>query len=149
MFFSQRSKLWDGKLRDIWISRSLILSGFVMFDFLVTWFSISRPVEEGNLLVRTFMELFGISLGLALFGLFIASLLFLILCFCKLLFANRGEKTSLIGGLGLDVCFSWFVAGVHFVGGTSWFWLAPDLMRHCLGAGLYLAVLYLFFWFLK
>lgn len=130
--------------KDIWVSRFLVLSGFALFDFLVTWVSVTRPIEEGNMLARTFMEFFGIYLGLAIFGFFIAGFLFSILYSCKLLFASKGRWTSLIGSFAVDVCFGWFVAGGHFVGGTSWFWLAPDLVRHCLGAGLYLLMLSLF-----
>lgn len=130
-------------MKDTWILRFLILLGFVMFDFLATWTSISYPLEENNALARASMGFFGVYLGLALFGFFIASLLFLILCFCRSLFSGRTKLASLVGSLIIDFCFGWFIAGVHFVGGTSWFWLAPDLIRHCLGAGLYLLVLYL------
>lgn len=132
------------RVKDIWTFRFLVLLGFLSFDFLITLVFVSYPAEEGNLLARTFMESFGISLGLTLFGLFVAGLLLSILCFCKLLFIGKGKWTLLIGGFVVDVCFSWFVAGVHFAGGTSWFWLAPELLRHCLGAGLYLLLLNLF-----
>jgi hypothetical protein len=120
------------------------LFGFVLFDLLITWISVSSPIEEANVLVRAFMSSFGVYPGLALFGCFIMGFLFFILYFCKVLLVNMGKWASLIMSLTLDVCFGWFVAGVHFAGGTSWFWFAPDLVRHCLGAGLYLLVLYLF-----
>jgi hypothetical protein len=127
--------------KDPWVCRFLVLLSFVLFDFLVTWVSVARPIEEGNVLARAFMQFFGIYPGLVIFGLFIASFLFTILFSCKLLFTGNSKWISLIGSLAIDVCFGWFIAGGHFVGGTSWFWLAPELVRHCLGAGLYLLVL--------
>jgi len=120
------------------------LFSFVLFDLIITWASISCPIEEGNVLARAFMGFFGIYSGLALFGFFITGFLFLILYFCKFLLVNGGRLTLIVGSFVVDACFGWFVAGVHFVGGTSWFWLAPSLLRHCLGAGLYFLALVLF-----
>jgi len=131
-------------VKSIWIYRFSLLFSFVLFDLLITLISIKSPIEEGNVLVRAFMGFFGVYLGLALFGCFIMIFLFFVLSFCKLLLGNMDKWASIIISFVVDVCFGWFVAGLHFVGGTSWFWLAPDLARHCLGAGLYLMVLYLF-----
>lgn len=130
-------------MKDIWALRFLVLFGFLSFDFLITWVSVSHPAEEGNLLARALMHSFGIYPGLALFGLSIVGLLLTILCFCRFLFTGKGKWTLLVGSLVVDVCFGWFVAGAHFVGGTSWFWLAPELLRHFLGTGLYLLLLLL------
>jgi hypothetical protein len=118
------------------------LLSFVLFDVLVTFVSVSGPIEEGNLLTRDFMSFFGVYLGLAFFCFFIAGFLFFTISVCRLLLVNCGKWTLITSSFIVDVCFGWFVAGVHFVGGTSWFWLAPDLLRHCLGAGLYLLALY-------
>lgn len=136
-------------MRDIWIYRFLLLLTFVLFDVLATSVSISGPIDEGNMLTRIFMNSLGVYLGLAFFGLFIAGFLFFTVAVCRLLVVNCGKLASTISSFVIDGCFSWFVAGVHFVGGTSWFWFAPDMLRHCLGAGLYLLALYLFmvkFW---
>lgn len=131
-------------MRNIWIFRSLTLNSFILFDLLTTMTSISHSSEEGNALARTSIVMFGIYPGLALFGLFVTGLLISILCFCKLLLNGRSGKAFLTYSFFMDICFGWFVAGTHFVGGTSWFWLAPDLLRHCLGAGFYFLLLSLF-----
>jgi hypothetical protein len=131
-------------MRDVWAFRFLVLFVFLSFDFLVTWSAVSVPAEEGNLLARAFMILFGTHLGLALFGLFVAVLLLAILCFSRLLFLGKSKWTLVLGGFILDACLGWFIAGVHFAGGTSWFWLAPELTRQSLGAGIYLLLSQLF-----
>jgi hypothetical protein len=141
-FHKQRLDIRGAKVKDIWIFRFAALFSFVLFDSLTTWISISNLVEEGNSFARMFMESLGITLGLILFVGIISCFLFLILCFCRSMFNGRSGSAVTAGILLLDILLGWFVAGAHFVGGTSWFWIAPDSMRHFLGAGLYLAILY-------
>jgi hypothetical protein len=43
----------------------------------------------------------------------------------------------------VDIVFAWFVAGLHFGGGTSWFWSAPDAARQVFGAAVYLVLAFL------
>lgn len=49
-------------------------------------------------------------------------------------------KMAIIAEVFVDLAFAWFVAGLHFSGGTSWFWYAPDLMRQSIGTFLYLTL---------
>lgn len=88
------------------------------------------------------MQTFGISFGLVLFSMIIGSILAAILLLSKFIMANLKGAIGLIIILALDLCFAWFVAGMHFVGGTSWFWLAPEIVREVMGAGLYLISFY-------
>lgn len=127
-------------MKDIWVFRFLILLGFASFDSLTTWASISRLAEEGNLFARAFMQTLGIPLGLTLFYSLIAGFLLLILGLCKLMFTGRTGPAASAAVFILDVFLAWFVAGAHFVGGTSWFWSTPNLFCNFLGAGIYLSL---------
>ncbi len=129
-------------MKSSWILRFSILFGFVIFDLLSTRFFISGLAEEGNSYARALMQTFGISFGLVLFSMIIGSILAAILLLSKFIMANLKGAIGLIIILALDLCFAWFVAGMHFVGGTSWFWLAPEIVREVMGAGLYLISFY-------
>lgn len=129
-------------MKSLWTMRFFVLLGFVVFDLLSTRCFISGLAEEGNSYARVLMQTFGISAGLILFSVAIAGILALILYLSKSIVANRKGTAGLTIVLGLDICFAWFVAGMHFVGGTSWFWLAPEIVRSLMGAGIYLVVFY-------
>jgi hypothetical protein len=129
-------------VNNLWRVRFSILFGFVVFDLLSTRFFITALAEEGNSYARFLMQTFGISAGLILFSMAIAGILALILYLSKFVTTNRKGSTALIIVLALDIGFAWCVAGMHFIGGTSWFWLAPEFIRGLMGAGLYLTILY-------
>jgi hypothetical protein len=112
-----------------------------VFDLSITWLSLSDLAEEGNIFARAFMEILGLPFGLVLFSSIVTFVLLLILWFCSHMFDNTSGMMKTAGIIALDFSLAWFVAGVHFVGGTSWFWLAPELLRHFIGAGIYFAVL--------
>jgi hypothetical protein len=128
--------------KSLWAIRFSILFGFVTFDLLSTRYFITALAEEGNSYARFLMQEFGISTGLVLFSMAIAGILALVLYLSKIVVANRKGTAGLIIALILDLGFGWFVAGMHFIGGTSWFWLAPEIVRGLMGAGLYLVMLY-------
>ena len=129
--------------KDVWTYRFIILLGFLLFDLTTTLVSISSPSQEGNALARTSMMHFGTHFGLVLFGFFIVTFLVIILWFCKFLFSGKDKWTFFVGIFVVDVSLGWFIAGVHFVGATSWFCFSSEFLRHCLGTSIYFLTLYL------
>jgi len=81
------------------------------------------------------MESLGIHLGLTLFVLIANLPIYVTLCLDSHLV--KLPQCATIVEVGVDAVFAWFIAGLHFSGGTSWFWVAPDLMRQAFGALLY------------
>ncbi|MGB9713964.1 MAG: hypothetical protein ACPLZC_03175 [Candidatus Bathyarchaeales archaeon] len=88
------------------------------------------------------MESFGIPLGLTLFVL-IANLPIYV-AFCVDSHLVKLPQSAAVIEVGIDFVFAWFIAGLHFSGGTSWFWIAPDMVRQALGAILYVFAALLF-----
>ncbi len=124
-----------------WATRFLILQGFIVFDLSLTWLSISSLAEESNIIARGLMQVIGPWSGLILFSGIITGVLFLVLLFCSHMFDNVNGLVKSAGTIALDFGLAWFVAGVHFAGGTSWCWLAPQFLRHLIGANIYLAAI--------
>jgi uncharacterized integral membrane protein len=124
-----------------WAARFIVLQSFVVFDLSITLLSLSSMSNEGNVFARVFMEVLGFPAGLVLFSIIVTGILLLILRFCRHMFSNASGMVKTVGTIALDFSMAWFVAGVHFVGGTSWFWLAPELLRHFIGASIYFMVL--------
>lgn len=122
---------------NLWLKRVGILIGFTLLDYLATLLFITTPIEEGNLLVRAFMESYGIFLGLTIFDILINIPIYLILCFNSH-FVTIPPKLSKIVDPVVDLFLAWFVAGHHYNGATSWFWTAPDLTRQLTGFSIYL-----------
>ncbi len=122
-----------------WLKRNILVFAFILFDYSSTLVFCRAPYEEANLYARIFMENFGVQLGLTLFVLAANLLIYITLCLdshvIRLPYRTAVATESLV-----DVVFAWFVAGLHFSGGASWFWYAPDLMRQGFGAILYLAI---------
>ena len=50
-----------------WLKRTILVFTFILFDYLSTLVFCRVPFEEANLYARTFMETFGIPLGLTMF----------------------------------------------------------------------------------
>jgi len=88
------------------------------------------------------MENFGVPLGLSLFVL-VANLPIYITLNLDSHIIRLPFKTAIVTELLVDAMFAWFVAGLHFSAGASWFWHAPDLLRQTLGALLYLVTAFL------
>jgi len=109
----------------------------VFFDYFVTLVFCRFPCEEANLFARGFMESLGIPLGLTLFVL-VANLPIYMSLSLDSHIVRFPFKVALVTEFFVDVMFAWFVAGLHFSGGTSWFWVASDLTRQSLGTLLYL-----------
>jgi hypothetical protein len=125
---------------NLWLKRAGLLFGFVLLDYLATLIFIKTPIEEGNLLVRAFMENYGILLGLTIFDLLINLPIYLIICFNSH-FVTLSSRLSKIVDPVIDVFLAWFVAGYHYSGATSWFWTSPDLIRQTAGFSIYILTL--------
>lgn len=126
-----------------WIKRTLLVFSFIIFDYLSTLVFCHNPYQEANVYVRVFMESFGIPVGLTLFVL-IANLPIYVALSLDSHIIRLPSRMARIAEVLVDLMFAWFVAGLHFTGGTSWFWCAPILTRQVLGTLLYLAVAFLF-----
>jgi hypothetical protein len=126
---------------NFWLKRIFIVFAFILLDYLVTLILCTTPVEEGNLLARSFMEAYGIPLGLTLFDL-IANLPIYIMLSLNSHLINLPPKLLRAGEISVDVVFAWFIAGLHFNGAASWVWFTPDLIRQALGASLYFVIIF-------
>ena len=126
-----------------WLKRTILVFTFILFDYLSTLVFCRSSFEEANLYARIFMENFGIPLGLTLFVL-VANLPVYITLSLDSHVIRTPFRTAIVIEPFVDIIFAWFVAGLHFTGGASWFWHAPGLMRQVSGAFLYLAMAFLF-----
>ncbi|MDH7476887.1 MAG: hypothetical protein QHH17_00700 [Candidatus Bathyarchaeota archaeon] len=125
-----------------WLKRTALLFAFIIFDYLVTLALCYTPYEEANLYARVFMENFGIPLGLTLFVLMANLPIYMVLSLDSHIVKFPFRMAAAIETL-VDFVFAWFVAGLHFSGGSSWVWFAPDWTRQTFGALLYLFLAFL------
>lgn len=126
---------------NFWLKRLSILSAFILLDYLVTLLLITVPAQEGNVLARSFMQTYGIPLGLTVFD-FIANLPIYFMFSLNSHFTNLPPKLSRVVEALADLAFAWFIAGLHFNGAASWVWFAPDVLRQALGASVYLLIVF-------
>ncbi|MGQ9545296.1 MAG: hypothetical protein ACUVQX_05870 [Candidatus Bathycorpusculaceae bacterium] len=120
----------------------VLLFAFIIFDYLVTLAFCHFPQEEANMYARAFMENFGIPFGLTIFVL-VANLPIYVILSLDSHVVRLPFKNAEIIEILVDAVFAWFVAGLHFSGGTSWVWYAEDWIRQAFGAFLYLFVAFL------
>ena len=125
---------------NFWLERISVLFAFIFMDYLVTLILCTTLTEEGNLLARSFMGVYGIPLGLTLFTFIANSPIYIILSLTSHL-VNLPPKLSRIAETSIDAVFAWFIAGLHFNGAASWIWFAPDLLRQALGCFMYLLII--------
>jgi hypothetical protein len=125
-----------------WLKRNILVSAFVLFDYFSTLAFCRAPYEEANIYARTFMESFGMPLGLTLFVLAANLPIYIALCFDSHIVRLPFRAAVVIESL-VDFVFAWFVAGLHFSGGTSWFWYVPGLTQQAFGAFLYVVIAFL------
>jgi len=125
-----------------WLKRIILILSFVAFDYSSTLFFCHSPCEEANPYARIFMENLGIPVGLTLFVL-VANIPVYALLSLNSNVIRLPPKIALYTGTCVDFAFAWFIAGLHFHGGTSWFWQAPDAVRQTVGAFLYLLLAFL------
>jgi hypothetical protein len=126
---------------NFWLKRLSILFIFIFLDYLVTMLLCTTPNEEGNLIARSFMEAYGIPLGLTFFDL-IANLPIYLMLSMNSHLGNLPPKLSRVVETSADLAFAWFIAGLHFNGAASWVWFAPDVLRQTLGASIYLFIIF-------
>ncbi|MCW4014997.1 MAG: hypothetical protein NWF06_01370 [Candidatus Bathyarchaeota archaeon] len=124
---------------NLWLKRAALLFGFILLDYLATLIFINAPIEEGNILVRNFMETYGIFWGLTIFDILINIPIYFIICFNSH-FVSLPSNLSKIADPIIDVFLAWFVAGYHYSGATSWFWATPSLTSQLVGFSLYLSI---------
>lgn len=138
-----KQRLYPGRYlvpkNNLWLKRASLLFGFILLDYLTTLIFIKSPIEEGNLLVRTFMENYGIVLGLTIFDVLINLPIYLIICFNSH-FVTLPSRLSKTLDPVIEAFLAWFVAGYHYSGATSWFWTAPDTTRQITGFTIYLSI---------
>jgi hypothetical protein len=127
---------------NLWLKREALVFAFILFDYFSTLVFCHAPHEEANILARAFMENLGIAFGLTLFVFASNIPIYMTLSFDSHLI-KLPLKIAIFFEVFVDIVFAWFVAGVHFSGGGSWFWFAPDLMRQTFGAFLYLTMAFL------
>jgi hypothetical protein len=120
----------------------LLLTLFILLDYITTLSLVSYPSEEANLFARSFMEAFGVTFGLTIFSILINLPIFLILGLLAFYPRHLNFAASSFATQGLDVAFAWFVAGAHFSGALSWVVNGPSLLYQITGAALYLAILF-------
>lgn len=125
-----------------WLKRMLLIFGFILFDYFSTLIFCRVPYEEANPYARSFMEFFGIPAGLTLF-VFVANLPIYTILSLDSYLVRVPPKIAIIAEISVDLTFAWFIAGLHFSGGTSWFWYAPDLIRQNVGTVLYLVLAFI------
>jgi hypothetical protein len=122
-----------------WLRRIALVFAFTLFDYFSTLAFCRTPYEEANVYARAFMESFGILSGLTLFVLVFNLPIYVTLSLDSHI-VKLPFKIAVALEIFVDAVFAWCVAGLHFSGGTSWFWIASDLTRQTLGAILYLTV---------
>jgi len=127
---------------NIWLKRVGLLFGFILLDYFFTLFFINTPLEEGNLLVRHFMETYGIFWGLTIFDVLINVPVYLILCMNSH-FVKLPSKISKVIDPIIDAFLAWFVAGYHYNGATSWFWNVSGFTRQFAGFFIYFSIILL------
>ena len=129
-------------MRSVWSQRMLLLTLFILIDYIITLLLVSYPGEEANVLARSFMETFGIPFGLTIFSLLVNLPIFLVLGLLALCPRYLSFTQSAFATPGLDVAFAWFVAGTHFNGALSWIVPGPSLLYQITGAALYLDIIF-------
>jgi hypothetical protein len=125
-----------------WLKRIMLILGFVAFDYLSTLLFCRFPHEEANPYARIFMESLGIPFGLTMF-VFVANMPVYALLSLNSHVVRLPPKIASTVETFVDFVFAWFIAGLHFHGGTSWFWQTPDIIRQTIGALLYLILAFL------
>jgi hypothetical protein len=130
-------------LRKAWFQKTLILSSFVLVDYIITLMFITHPNEEANVFARSFMDAFGVASGLTIFSLLANLPIFILLGLLTFYPGHLSLATSPFAKLGLDIPLAWFVAGTHFYGAMSWVVNGPGLLYQLTGATLYLDLIFI------
>ena len=125
--------------KGIWLKRTLILLGFILFDLIVTAILCRSPSMEANPYARRFMEIYGIIPGLTIFNLIATIPIYAVLIFDSHMIEytwHYRDKVEVI----IDLSFGWLIAGSRFNGAMSWLWNTSHLTRQALGFITYLSL---------
>jgi len=122
-----------------WLKRTILIFSFILFDYVSTLAFCQTPYDEANIYARAFMTSLGILPGLTLFVL-IANLPVYMVLSVDSHTIRLPPKIAVFIEVAVDAFFAWFVGGLHFSGGSSWYWTASDLPRQALGALLYMVI---------
>jgi hypothetical protein len=125
-----------------WLKRGILVFAFILLDYLSTLVFCRAPHEEANVLARFFMEKMGIFSGVTLF-VPVFNLPIYVIMILDSHVVRFPPKIAVAFEALVDIVFAWFVAGLHFSGGASWFWSAPDAVRQVSGAAAYLVLAFL------
>lgn len=113
-----------------------MLFSFIFLDYLITVIFCKYPSAEGNVFARSFMQKYGIVLGLTIFDLLMAIPLYAILCVDSHLVKFPGRLSTIIELL-TDIGLGWLVAGAHFSGAASWLWDSSSMISQTIGLVIY------------
>jgi hypothetical protein len=130
-------------MQNTWFQKMLLLSSFILLDYIITLLLISYPGEEANVFARGFMEAFGVTLGLTIFSLLINLPVFMVLGLLAFHPTHLGFGALSFATPGLDIVLAWFVAGTHFSGALSWIVGSSTVLYQLTGAVLYLDILFI------
>jgi len=131
--------------KDVWLKRTALIFGYIFLDFLVTITFCRTPYMEANPYAKSFMLIYGIVPGLALYDFLLAIPIYAILVFDSHMIEytqHYKKKTEFI----IDAALGWLVAGAHFNGAMSWLWDAPHFIRQAVGFAIYMVIAILFFY---
>ena len=131
--------------KGVWLKRTALIFGFIFLDFLVTITFCRTPYMEANPYARSFMLIYGIVSGLALYDFLLAIPIYAILVFDSYMIKytqHYKTKTEFI----IDVALGWLIAGAHFNGAMSWLWAAPHFIRQAIGFIIYMSIAILSFY---
>jgi hypothetical protein len=120
-----------------WLKRISLVYAFIIFDYLSTLAFCHSPYQEANIYARAFMQNLGIPTGLSIFVIIINLPIYMMLSIDSHVVRLPSNLTK-VAEIIIDCLFAWFVAGLHFSGGTSWFWSYSDMARQLMGTILYL-----------
>ncbi|MEM2546583.1 MAG: hypothetical protein QXM37_03025 [Candidatus Bathyarchaeia archaeon] len=129
--------------KNHWLRRIILIFYFILFDYFSTLVFCHTPWEEANIYARFFMENLGIHAGLTLFVLSANFSVYILLTLDSNV-VRLPSRIAVVAESFVDFVFAWFIAGLHFDGGASWFWTAPSLLRQGPGAALYLFGVFVF-----
>jgi len=129
--------------KNHWMRRTIIVLGFIFSDCAATLAFCAAPNQEASIVARMFMQNLGIPSGLTTF-VFLSNLPIYVVLSLDSHVIRLPTRVDVAVELTVDFAFAFSIAGPHFYGGSSWFWLAPDSIRYLRGILYYLMMAFVF-----